>query len=308
MKKSTELLIQTERRKTMSNYVIFTDTACDIPRALLEKWGVELVEMSFSFKGSDEIHRCGDVSAHDFYAQMRSGEIAVTSAINVAGYCEAFEPVLKSGKDVLYIGFSSALSSTLNNAMTAAADLNEKYPGRRVAVVDSLSASAGFGIVVYLAALEKRNGKSLDDTAKFVIENRLRVCHWFTVGDLSYLQRGGRISQTAAVAGKLLGIKPVLYTDNEGRLVNTAKARSRKASIRVLADKYGQHVSSAGSKVILIAHADCRSDADELAALLRNEYHAAATQILDISPIIGSHSGPDTLALFFISDSCERKI
>ncbi|MBQ9899017.1 MAG: DegV family protein [Ruminococcus sp.] len=292
----------------MSDYRLYTDSACDIPRALLEKWGVELVSMTYTFEDSEHVYRDDELSSGDFYAKMRQGCVAKTSAVNTETYIETFEPVLKSGEDVLYIAFSSGLSSTYRNACLAAEELTERYPDRRVEVVDSLSASAGMGAVVYLAAVMKRHGADIGEVARYIEENRLRVCHWFTVGDLTYLRRGGRISSTAAVAGKLLGIKPVLYTDNEGHLINTAKARSRKASIRALADKFGEHVSAGGSKVILIAHADCRSDADELAEILKREHRVSPHHILDIGPLIGAHSGPETLALFFISDSFSRKI
>lgn len=292
----------------MCNYIIFTDSACDIPQVLLRKWDVELIHMTCRFEGYDYLPEAGEFTPEQFYSMLRRGYSAKTSAPSVEDYTSAFEPELKNGKDLLYIALSSAIGSSYANAVHAADDLKEKYPERRIEVVDSLSASCGLGILIYLAAVRRRHGASLDDIVEYLENNRLRICHWFTVGDLDFLNRGGRVTQTMAIAGKLLGVKPVLCANDDGQLRNVMKVRSRKTSIRTLADKYGQHVSAQGSKVVLIAHADCRSDADELAAILRHDYRVKVHQILDIGPVIGAHAGPDSLALFFISDECSRGI
>lgn len=284
----------------MNPYVIVADSACDIAPDTLRAWGVSCCPLTFTFADSEEVFTNEDMSTTDFYSKMRAGGVARTAAANPATLKDCFEKELLCGNDVLYIGFSSGLSTTYHSAERVAADLKEAYPGRNIVTVDSLAASAGYGLLVYLAVKEKQAGKDLAEVTDFVYNTRLRVSHWFTVDDLVYLKRGGRVSSTAAFVGKLLGIKPVLHVDDEGHLIPVMKKQGRKASVRALAEKLGATVADTSAEVF-ISHGDCRNDAEDLAAQLKEKYGVSVTMITDIGPIIGAHSGPGTLALFFLN-------
>ena len=223
--------------------------------------------------------------------------------INTEGFREAFEEEIAAGHDILYIAFSSGLSTTYNSGRFALADLSDKYPERKLVAVDSLCASAGFGLLVYLAAKKMADGATLEEVEKFVLDTRLHICHWFTVDDLVYLKRGGRISPAATLIGTMLGIKPVLHVDDEGHLVNVSKARGRQASIHALADHYGELALDKKNGTVFISHGDCLEDAETLRDMLAEEYGAKVELITDIGPVIGAHSGPGTLALFFVGSA-----
>jgi DegV family protein with EDD domain len=231
---------------------------------------------------------------------MREGAVAKTSAVNVDTFANAFEEVLKEGKDILYIGFSSGLSTTYNSARLAAQQLGEKYPERKVITVDTLAASAGQGLILKLTLDKKNEGATLEEAAAFAEDIKFKISIWFTVDDLVYLKRGGRVSATAAFFGNMLGIKPLLHMDNEGHLIPLSKIRGRKMSIAALADKYGELATDLGSGDIFISHGDCIADAQYLADLLKTRYNANVTLITDVGTVIGAHSGPGTLALFFV--------
>ena len=286
----------------MRDYVLFTDSACDLPHALLADLGVRYRSLTFAFEGEDE-HADRDVPAKDFYAKMRAGGVAKTAAINTESFREAFEEEIAAGHDILYIAFSSGLSTTYNSGRFALADLSDKYPERKLIAVDSLCASAGFGLLVYLSAKKKAEGASLEEVAQFVLDTRLHICHWFTVDDLVYLKRGGRISPAATLIGTMLGIKPVLHVDNEGHLVNVAKSRGRQASIRALAERYGELATDKAGGTVFISNGDCMEDAEMLRDILAEEYGAKVELITDVGPVIGAHSGPGTLALFFVGSA-----
>lgn len=286
----------------MNDYVLYTDSACDLPDDLLARLGVRYRPLTFAFEGESE-HADRDVPAKEFYAKMRAGGIAKTAAINTEGFREAFEEEIAAGHDILYIAFSSGLSTTYNSGRFALADLSDKYPERKLVAVDSLCASAGFGLLVYLAAGKMADGATLEEVEKFVLDTRLHICHWFTVDDLVYLKRGGRISPAATLIGTMLGIKPVLHVDDEGRLVNVSKARGRQASIRALADHYGELALDKKNGTVFISHGDCLEDAETLRDMLAEEYGAKVELITDIGPVIGAHSGPGTLALFFVGSA-----
>lgn len=289
----------------MSNYVIYTDSGCDITPDMLAQWGVKFCGLRFLFNGEEKSYTDRDMNAQAFYQRMRGGDCAKTSAVNVEEFKNAFEQELKAGNDVLYIAFSSGLSTTYNSGRIAAEELQEQYPERKILVVDSLAASAGHGLLVYLAVQEKEKGTSIEDLAAFAEQMKWRLCIWFTVDDLEYLKRGGRVSPTVAFVGGLLGIKPVLFMDNEGHLINRSKVRGRKAAIQALADKYTELASDKKNGTIFISHGDCEDDAKLLAKLI-NDQHGAETKVITfVGPVIGSHSGPGTLALFFVGE--ERK-
>lgn len=284
----------------MPDYVIITDSSCDIMPELLDQWEVPFVSLTVKFDEDAESFNNYDMPFDQFYDRMRKGSVARTAAANMETFKEAFRPYLEAGKDLLYIGFSSGLSTTVNSGAMAAQELMEEYPARRVITVDTFAASAGFGLLVYLTVQEKRRGATLEEAAKFVEDTRFHLCHWFTVDDLVYLKRGGRVSAAAAFVGGVLNIKPVLHMDDPGHLINMFKVRGRRASIKALADKYGELALNPGRDTVFISHGDCVEDARLLEKMLHDRFGAAVQLITYVGPVIGSHSGPGTLALFFL--------
>lgn len=284
----------------MRDYVIFTDSSCDLEPGLLAQWQVPFVSLTVKFDEDARSFNNFDMPFHEFYERMRKGSVARTAAANMESFKEAFEPYVKQGKDILYIGFSSGLSTTVNSGAMAAKELMEEYPGSRILVEDTFAASAGFGLLVYLTVQEKQKGADLDQAARFVEDTRFHLCHWFTVDDLVYLKRGGRISAAAAFVGGVLNIKPVLHMDNPGHLINMFKVRGRRASIKALADKYGELALNPGKDTVFISHGDCLEDAKLLEQMLKERFGASVQIITYVGPVIGSHSGPGTLALFFL--------
>ncbi|MBQ8304340.1 MAG: DegV family protein [Clostridia bacterium] len=287
----------------MSDYVIFTDSACDIAEEKLKSWQVAYCSLSFTIVGEDKEYSNYDLAPHDFYEKMRGGAVAKTSAINTDCFLNYFEPILKEGKDLLYLGFSSGLSTTFNCARMAAEELKSKYPDRKIITIDTLCASAGQGLLVYLAVLEKEKGASIEQVAQYVQGLIPNMCHWFTVDDLVYLKRGGRISPTVALVGSVLGIKPILHMDDEGHLISRGKARGRKAAIAALADKYGELAKKNAPRKVFLCQADCMDDAQLLVKMLGEKYKVDVDYVADIGPVIGAHSGPGTLAIFFIGEN-----
>lgn len=284
----------------MEKYVIFADSGCDIAVSALQELGVKHLNLTFAYDGETVSHTVEDTSIKEFYDAMRAGRIARTSALNIEEFKAAFTKEFEAGNDVFYLAFSSGLSSTFSAAVAAAEELNEDFPEHRAVVVDSLSASAGYGLLLHLAVRKKNAGASLGELKEFCEDIRLNVCHWFTVDDLVYLKRGGRVSAATALAGTVLGIKPVLHVDDEGHLINMSKVRGRKAAIKALADKLGETRDPSIDETVFISHADCRDDADTLKKILKAEYGVKTELITDIGPVIGAHSGPGTLALFFL--------
>ena len=284
----------------MKDFVMMTDSGCDIKPELLTEWGVDLLELSFRFNEDDRDYCNFDMTIDRFYDRMRNGEVAKTSAINPERFATAFEQYLKQGKDILYLGFSSGLSVTCNSARLAAGELMEKYPDRTITVVDTLAASAGQGLLVYLAAEKQKSGCTMEEVASYIESIKLQLCHWFTVDDLVYLKRGGRVSPTIALLGKALGIKPILHVDNDGKLVSFSKVRGRKSSLATIAEQYKKTSIDPTSGPIFISHGDCREDAEKVAELIEAATGVKTMLITDVGPVIGAHSGPGTIALFYL--------
>ena len=271
----------------MSEFRIVCDSACDLSSEMLCQRGVTCVPLSVSFDGG------GSVDSTDFYAEMRSGRVAKTAGANVEAFRAAFTPILEGGKDILYLGFSSALSMTYNSARIARDELRKEYPESRIVTIDSLCASAGIALL-----LDKLLAFSdLENAVEYAEKTKLKICHLFTVDNLDYLKRGGRVSPTTAIVGNLLGIKPMLYVDNHGRLIPGSKVRGRHKSIERLAEDFALLREE---NEVYISHADCMRDAETLSEILRTKYDSKVRLITNIGPVIGSHSGPGTLALFFI--------
>ncbi len=288
-----------------TNYQILADSSCDLPFPLARSLGVSYAPLRVQFRGEEyENFLDGDPRSHldikAFYSALRTGTPTSTTAVNLEGWSTLMTPVLEAGQDILVLAFSSGLSSTYATAVLAAQELRSRYPARTIRVVDTLCASMGQGLLIYHAVQRQRAGESLDQVADFVEANKLHLCHWFTVDDLMFLKRGGRISAATAVMGTMLKIKPVLHVDDAGHLVNVSKARGRRASIDAMAAKVGQTGTDPGNQVFFISHGDCLEDAEYLANSLRRTYHPKDVVIGYVGPVIGSHSGPGTLALFFL--------
>ena len=284
----------------MNEYIVFTDSCCDVQPELLQAWGVPYASMTFTFDGEDKEYTDTDISGKEFYERMRQGAHARTAAINADTFTRAFTPILEEGKDILYVAFSSGLSTTVNAAHMAAEELKEAYPERKIRIVDTLAASAGGGLMVYMAVAKKNEGASLEENAVYLESLIPQHCIWFTVDDLEYLKRGGRVSPLAALAGGVLGIKPILQMDEEGHLVKVSTVRGRKKAIEALAEKYAQLSYEEKNTPIFISHAEAEDDARHLADLLMQRHGAEVTLITGIGPVIGAHAGPGTIALFFI--------
>ena len=284
----------------MNEYVIYCDSACDIVPEVLGEWGVKVACLSYHFSSESRNYLDNEIPAKDFYDKMRAGGVAKTAAVNAETFRRAFEEDLKQGRDVLYLGFSSGLSSTYNAGRLAMDQLREEYPWRKMVAIDTLAASAGYGLLVYLAKQEKQNGKSLDEVAKFVENTKMKICQWFTVSDLLYLKRGGRISSATAIVGGALGIKPVMHVDDAGTLQSVTKVRGRKASLISIADQYSALADDAENGVVFISHGDCLEDAMELEEMLYKRHGVRFTHVTNVGAVIGSHSGPSTIALFFV--------
>lgn len=286
----------------MSDFVILTDSSADLTAELAAQMDVQVLPLSFHL-GERTYRNYPDnreMDPHDFYERLRAGESATTSAVNVSQYTEALEPALRAGKDVLILAFSSGLSTTYNSAAIAAGELREKYPERKLYAVDTLCASLGQGMLVYLAAREREKGKTIEEVRDWAEANKLSICHQFTVDDLHFLKRGGRISATTAVVGSMLQIKPVLHVDDEGHLINIGKARGRRASLKALVDRMEQTAVDPGDQTVFISHGDCPEDAEQVAQMVRDRFGVTDIYINYVGPVIGAHSGPGTLALFYV--------
>jgi len=283
----------------MKDYIIYTDSSCDLPEELLAKLNIRASSLTFRFTDDNKEYKNGDMAIGDFYDRMREGGVAKTAAVNSETFLVEFEKILSEGYDILYLGFSSGLSTTYNSARIAAGELCGKYPDSKIITIDMLCASAGGGLLVKMAADKKAAGADIEENASYIESIKLNVCHWFTVDDLVYLKRGGRVSAATAFVGNMLGIKPVMHVDNEGHLVNVSKVRGRKTAISALADKYGElHLE--GDYEVFISHSDALDDAKKLAEIIKEKYGKDTSLITNVGAVIGAHSGPGTLALFFI--------
>ena len=283
------------------SYQIITDSCCDFTKEMYEKLGLAVVPLMVNFRGQTFPDR-NDESLKDMYAGLRAGEVATTSAANTGQWQELMEPYLQKGEDLLVLAFSSGLSTTYQSASMAADELRTMYPDRTISVVDSLCASLGEGLLAYYACKKRDEGMPLRELTQWLLDNRLHLCHWFTVDDLMYLKRGGRVSAATAIVGTMLSIKPVLHVDNEGHLINVGKARGRKASIQAMAKKVAELGAGFDNSTMFISHGDCPEEAEYLAGLLKEQYGAKEVYINYVGAVIGSHSGPGTLALFFMGE------
>ena len=284
----------------MAEYVIFTDSTTDLTPELVAEMDVQVLPMRFMLDGKEYRNYPDnrELSPKEFYDKLRAGSMSTTSQINSVAFIEAFTPVLEAGKDILYVAFSSGLSGTYQSACLAAEDLREQFPERTIECVDTLQASMGEGLVAYAAAMLKKDGMSLAELAAWLRENVQRFCAWFTVDDLMFLKRGGRLSGVAAVAGTLLGIKPVLHVDPDGHLIAMEKVRGRKASLDGLVRHFETSAENHADQTVFISHGDCLEDCQYVADKIK-AFGVKRICLGTIGPVIGAHSGPGTVALFF---------
>ena len=285
----------------MPNYQIVTDSCCDLLPEMYDQLNLTLVPLSMEFQGKIVDDRSDD-SLKEVYAALRAGEAAKTSAVNPDRWANAMEPHLAAGTDVLVLAFSSGLSTTYQSAVIAADEMREKYPERTIYVVDTLCASLGQGLLVWYACKKRDEGMSLEELHTWAEENKFHLCHWFTVDDLMYLKRGGRISAATAVIGTMLKVKPVLHMDDEGHLINMFKVRGRKAALEAIADKLGELGKGYDNSTVFICHGDCLEDARYVEKLVREKYGVKDVFINYTGAVIGSHSGPGTVSVFFMGE------
>jgi len=282
----------------MNEFVILSDSCHDLPKALIAQMNVGVAPLSVEYDENTVFDDC-TMEPHDFYEGIRSGKMPKTAAVNPEGWASLMEPALKEGKDVLALSFSSGLSTTYQSAVIASTELGERYPERRILVIDTLSASVGHGLLVWNAARLRDEGKDMDTVYAWIMEHRLHVCHWVTVNDLMHLKRGGRVSAATAVVGTMLQIKPVLIMDNDGRLETVAKSRGRKAAMHMLVEKFAETGIPGANDTVFLGHGDCAEEAHALAKMLE-EQGVKNVVISHVGNVIGSHTGPDVLVIAFL--------
>lgn len=284
------------------SYKILTDSCANLPDYMYDE--LELNVIGMEFIEDDNVHtsyvKGRDNNLQKYYAMLRAGKVLQTTCINERSYYEFFDKILSGGEDILYLGFSSGLSASFSNSLAAMDKLREKYPERKLLAVDTLGASMGQGLIVYHAANLKNEGKTMEEVRDWVEQNKLRMCHWFTVEDLKYLYRGGRVNRIGFILGKITQIKPVLHTDDNGHLTPVSKVIGRKKSIAALAEKMRELIEDPAEQTIFISHGDCLADAQELASQATQKIKVKSVVINQIDPVIGCHSGPGTLAIFFL--------
>lgn len=280
-------------------YIISTDSTADLPDSYIAEHGIAIQFLSYAF-GDEVFGLNNQLDPKVFYKRMRDGEMPTTNAAIPDEVQESFERFLKEGYDILHIGFSSGLSSSFNSARIAAEELSEKYPERKILLVDSLCASLGQGLFVHKAVTLKEQGTSIEEAYQWLEENKLHLCHQFTVDDLFHLHRGGRVSKATAIIGTLINVKPVLHVDNEGHLTSVCNVRGRKKALLKLTDIMAEQIEGYDNDVVFISHGDCLEDAEFVAEQIRTRFGITNIMIHYVSPTIGAHSGPGTVALFYM--------
>lgn len=288
----------------MKDYVILTDSGCDLPEDLVKDLDVNYIGLVCLFKGSEYIEDCGQsLSYKDFYKGIRDGEQPTTGQVNSYRFFQEFEKHVSSHKAVVYIAFSSALSGTYNSSLIAKNDIIEKYPDADITIIDSKLASGGHGLLVYLAGKRRQDGSSKEDLVEWINDTYPKINSYFFVEDLNHLKRGGRISSTSALVGGMLNIKPVLHVNDKGELINISKAKGRKKAIRALLDNIDRKIVNPEVQTMIITHADCLEDAENLKESLKNTLKIKDVIINYIGLAIGSHTGTGAMAVFFIGES-----
>ncbi|MCI9208792.1 MAG: DegV family protein [Adlercreutzia caecimuris] len=287
------------------SFAIVTDSSSNLPEDIIDQHDLTVLPLTFMVDGEEyRSYLKGEkTDLSQFYTMMREGKVITTSLPNLKESRESIEALLREGRDVLYLGFSSGLSGTYQAIELLLTELAGLYPDRTVASVDTLAASLGEGLLVYYAAKMREEGASIEKVRDWVEEHKLHLAHWFTVDDLMFLFRGGRVSRTSAWAGTLLNIKPVMHVDDEGHLIPLEKVRGRKKSLKALVDHMEATADApVAEQTVFITHGDCREDAEYVADLVRERFGVTDIVINYVDPVIGAHSGPGTMALFFLAD------
>lgn len=285
----------------MSDYVIVTDSTCDLPQTLVHQLDIIVIPMEFSIGDRTYLDYADEreLSIRVFYKLLREGNNSKTSQIPLQRYLETFNKILLEGKDILYLCFSSSSSGSFGSSHIAANELLSNFPQRKIIIVDTKAASLGEGLLIYHAAMKKQKGCPIDELKTWVEENRDCFCHWFIVDDLHHLRRGGRISSTAEVLGTILNVKPVLHVDTEGCLVLLDKVRGSKKSLGRLVDRMERTCINPEEQTVFIGHGDCIKNAEYLESLVRNRIPVKDVLIGFTGPVIGSHTGPGMVGLFY---------
>jgi DegV family protein with EDD domain len=285
----------------MSKFVITADSTVDLPKAFLEEKQVPVVSLSYIIDGAT--YKDGEgLTSKEFYDKIRAGAMPTTSQVNPEQARDLFEPILKEGKDLLHIAFTSGLSGTYNSCRIAAEELSEEYPDRKIIVVDSLCAASGGGMLLYKALELKEQGKTLDEIVAWVEENKLHVCHDVTVDDLFHLHRGGRVSKTSAVVGTLIKIKPIIHVNDEGKLIVIGKERGRKKALQTLVERMEEKSQGFENDIVMITHGDALEDAEYVKGLIQEKFGITNIMINPLGTVIGSHTGPGVIALFYMGN------
>ncbi len=284
------------------SFEIITDSSANLPETLIDEYGLHVMPLVFNVKGQEYLGyvKGETIDLAQFYRMMREKENITTSLLNIESCTEFMRNLLEQGKDILYIGFSSGLSGSYQVGDIVAKQLQEEFPERKIYTVDTLAAALGEGLLVYLACQKRKEGCSIEEVYQWVVDNRLHLCHWFTVDDLFFLKRGGRVSQASAIVGSILSIKPVMHVDDEGHLIVMEKVRGRRKSLDALVKHMEETVIDPENQHIFISHGDCLEDAQYVEKLVRDKWNVKDVMIHILDPVIGAHSGPGTVALFFV--------
>lgn len=283
------------------DYIILTDSCSDLTLDLIKSMDLDVIPLSVEVEGKTYYNHPDerDISFQEFYNLLREKKVAKTSMVGIGQFLEFFEPYLRDGKDVLYIGFSSALSGTYNSAHLAAKELAQTYPDRKIVTIDSKGASMGLGLLLYYAYLGKKDGKSINQLTAYIESIKMKITHLFTVDDLGTLMRGGRLSATSHILGTLLKVKPILHVSQEGKLVPIHKVRGRKHSLARMIELTQEYIDSSFEQVIFISHGDCIEEAQYVGEELKKVLKVKEIVYSYVGPVIGAHSGPGTIAIFF---------
>ena len=287
----------------MNNYIITTDTTTDLPEDYIKKHDLGIMSLTYTLEGTT-YSKDNPLDVRLFYEKMRNGSMPTTSQVNPENAKNIFLPYLKDGYDILHIAFSSGLSGSYNSTRIAAEELSEEFPDRKITIIDSLAASLGEGLLVHKAVMLKEQGADLDTVADWVEQNKLHIVHNFTVDDLFHLHRGGRVSKATAILGTMINVKPILHVDDEGHLIALSKVRGRKKSLQALVDSMEKQMGAYRSQndIVFISHGDSLSDAQYVADLVKQRFGIESFLINYVGPTIGAHSGPGTIALFYMGD------
>ena len=286
----------------MADYVLTCSSTADLPTAFVKEHGIGVLFYQFFMDGNEYYDDQGvSISTHDFYDKVRAGSMPTTSMVNTERYVEFFTPYLEDGKDILHLEFSSGLSGSYNNALMTASQLMEKYPGRKIKVVDSLSASRGYGLFVHLVMLKKDEGATIEAAYSYAEDLKWKITHWFAVESLEHLRRGGRVSRASAFLGTMLNIKPVLAFNNEGKIIPVEKIRGRKKSLIAMVDKMEEDIDNPDGQIVYIGHGDAPEDAEYVSGLIKERFPTIQETFINYTgPVIGAHSGPGTVNIHYV--------